>query len=932
MRSLRSVPWKTAAGLAIIAALLTGCPIIRPLSYEFTSADQSGYRNGLFDYLAPGGSPVTEDTSGDDAQRELVEPDVIRRAGNLLYVLNQYRGLTIVDLDTEQLLAQAPTYGYPRDLYLVGDLAYVLVGYATNYVAEGNSVTMTAGSRIFVVDVANPGQPEVVSSFDLTGDFVDSRLVGDVLYAVSANFQWNYAVDGGGDVALAKASSGRWEKDQTSESWVTSVNVADPENIQVADTLSFAGYGSIIQATNYAIFVASSDWYTNTSSITYVDISDPAGAIAVRGACQIRGYIADQYKMDAWNGVLRVVSNTGWQDRNVYVTTVDLANPDALAILGETMIPDAAGEALFATRFDGPRGYIVTYFMVDPLFVLDLSNPAEPKLAGQLEVPGWSVHIEPQGNRLIALGVDDTDGKRRVKVSLFDVSNPAQPMQTDVVSMGDDWSWSSAYSDVKAFTVLDDMLIVPFSGYNDEGSYERLQFIEYAYGNLELAGHVDVQGQVLRSFQYGGAYYGVTTEQLATIQMNAGGPEVVNQLTLAEYVADVQELSPELAVEILSEYEKGATEVRTATPEGLRQGSVEIEGLSNIVASFAYDSSVVLVSSAWDTAGYYMIYVVDCSVPEAPVVATNLRVDVTPFHGGWRWYYDYPVAVMEATVDKRLAYNYWWYPWGDTSDSVFLVDGTLVLRCSAEKYDTTLGDADAGQGLALVDLATGEWKQTVGLGYDNIQAINAANGKLYVSTKNSVGIDGQLRPLCAHFLRSLSVNPVAAGPAVNVPGAFLQYDPASQVLLLEDLQYGQAWDYARTLQSVRWDGGESVTPLDTQKLPDGNSSLLARGNRIYFDAWQDNAYTIGAILTDAEGALTQGNKVEVSETWCSLADAKDASVYVTIGGGAIARYDFSGEPALTDLVPVMSSPQRIRFGATTAYAPLGYAGLARLPL
>ena len=181
----------------------------------------------------------------------------------------------------------------------------------------------------------------------------------------------------------------------------------------------FPGYGGLIQATNYAIFCVSTDW-NNVSTITYVDITDAAGKILIRGTADVPGYMADRFKMDAWNGVLRVVTNTWWPDQQTVVTTLDIANPDSIMQLGQTSLANASGETLFATRFDGPLAYIVTYLRVDPLFVVDLSDPANPTVKGELEIPGWSTHIEPMGDRLIALGVDDSAG-RKVMVSLFDV-------------------------------------------------------------------------------------------------------------------------------------------------------------------------------------------------------------------------------------------------------------------------------------------------------------------------------------------------------------------------------------------------------------------------------------------------------------------------------------------------------------------------------
>ena len=196
--------------LSVVVSLCAGCPCGKPGDPRFTSANQSGGGWwGLLDgILAPMGAEDNEGAGEQEQPREVVEPDVIRRDGNLLYVLNQYRGLTIADLDSEVLLSQVATTGFPRDLYLVGDRAYVLVGYAHQFMPMAEGVQFEVSSRLYVLDVSNPAEAAILASFDLEGDLVDSRLVGDVLYAVSAQFEWYW--DG---VAVAK--------EQTSESWVT---------------------------------------------------------------------------------------------------------------------------------------------------------------------------------------------------------------------------------------------------------------------------------------------------------------------------------------------------------------------------------------------------------------------------------------------------------------------------------------------------------------------------------------------------------------------------------------------------------------------------------------------------------------------------------------------------------------------------------------
>ena len=194
--------------------------------------------------------------------------------------------------------------------------------------------------------------------------------------------------------------------------------------------------------------------------------------ITYRGSGNVTGHLGfDQnrksFRMGEHNGALRVITQTdevwgGWI-RRVATTTVDttataapIESPGRLTILqerGGTLavtgeLPNAArpqplgkpGEQLYASRFIGNRGYLVTYRLTDPLYVLDLSNPADPKVAGELEVSGYSDYLFPLAENLL-LGVgkealsDGSQGDGRfawyqgVKVSLIDVSDPAHPRE-----------------------------------------------------------------------------------------------------------------------------------------------------------------------------------------------------------------------------------------------------------------------------------------------------------------------------------------------------------------------------------------------------------------------------------------------------------------------------------------------------------------------
>ncbi|HRZ83678.1 MAG TPA: beta-propeller domain-containing protein, partial [Candidatus Hydrogenedentes bacterium] len=874
--------------------------------------------------------------TGNETPREVVEPDVIRRDGNLLYILNQHRGLTLVDLDAFQILSNVPVSGYPRDLYLEDGRAWVLTGYAAE-VTKGDDGLLhcTMGSRIVAVDVADPEAPQVLGSVSLPGDFIDSRLVGNALYAVCAEFSYSWE-DG---VVSSEAV-----KEQTSSSWVTSVDISNPASLRPVETVRFEGYGSLIQASADALFVASPVWGdTQTTTIQYVDISDPGGRMAVRGACSVPGYLADRFKMDAWNGALRVVSNTWWPDRQTYVTTVDLANPDAPAVLGQTTLAAAVGETAFATRFEGPRAYVVTYLTKDPLFVLDLSDPAAPAVTGMLEVPGWSTHIEPRGDRLVALGVDDTDGRNRVCVSLFNVADPAAPFLVQRETFGDDWSWSSAYGDVKAFTVLDNLLIVPFSGWNDSGGYDRLQFVAWTPDSLGLLGHVDLRGGVLRSFEYNGGYYGVTSEELAAVSGDLASPAVGARIVLAEYVADYQPLSPGRGLETLQSFSDGAVSVRLNVGGVPASEPVELTR-NSLVKTFAVADGMIVAASGYDWEGtgqgFYEVFRVNCPPgAAAPEVVWKQRVELNPWWGGWR---GYPMPVDDVGMPEGAAsepgaagaakrvYGYWgWYGGGEAA----VMTGKWLGLVG---YPTqTMGPADAPvalPALAVLDTETGVVAGTPLLGSADVRAVAGDAGAFWITSCYSAPDDRAGRPQCAYYLRSLSPDTLALGPAANVPGTFLFRDAASGAWVFEDTQYGEGWSWMRILNTLAWDGaGGAVTHLSRLELPETAGELAAADAAAFFLTWGETT-GIGAVRVGADGALADGGGIALTDGYAQLAGTRGTRAYVTVCGAALARVDLAeGGPVLGDTTYLGGYPLALRFSAEGVYAPLGYGGLALLP-
>jgi uncharacterized secreted protein with C-terminal beta-propeller domain len=122
----------------------------------------------------------------------------------------------------------------------------------------------------------------------------------------------------------------------------------------------------------------------------------------------------------------------------------------------------AKEERIYSARFMGDKCYLVTFRQVDPFFVLDMSNPLEPKVAGELKIPGYSSYLHPYDeNHVIGLGKEDNN----VKLSLFDVSNVNNPTEIAKYIVEGDWTDSEALQEPKAF-LFDkekELLVIPVS-------------------------------------------------------------------------------------------------------------------------------------------------------------------------------------------------------------------------------------------------------------------------------------------------------------------------------------------------------------------------------------------------------------------------------------------------------------------------------------
>ncbi|MBD3300588.1 MAG: hypothetical protein GF347_04510 [Candidatus Moranbacteria bacterium] len=197
----------------------------------------------------------------------------------------------------------------------------------------------------------------------------------------------------------------------------------------------------------------------------------------------IPGFLLNQFSMDEFDGYLRVATTVGDNNFSAAKAVNDLyVLDDDLEEVGHAL-DMGRDERIYSARFIGERGYIVTFREVDPFYVLDLSDPQKPEIKGELKIPGYSSYLHPVKENLI-LGIGEEDN--RVKLSLFDVSNPANPVEKEKYLM--DEFWSEAVSNHHAFLMdhKHQVFFLPAS----KGAY----IFSYKNDDLELVKAIDAPG------------------------------------------------------------------------------------------------------------------------------------------------------------------------------------------------------------------------------------------------------------------------------------------------------------------------------------------------------------------------------------------------------------------------------------------------------
>ncbi|MBT8215610.1 MAG: benzoate transporter [Acidimicrobiia bacterium] len=360
------------------------------------------------------------------------------------------------------------------------------------------------------IDVSDPADIRLIRTLYLDGSYISARMNGDVarivITARPTGFQWQYP-EGGGLLAEIRAKNANRAiiDASTLENWIPyyvleeadgstsdgllidchdayhpqefaglgmlTIVTVDLSDGLAPDAVGVLAEGDTVYASTDSLYVASRQWVDwnelseaeleerasgEYTEIHKFDISDPA-TTEYRATGSVDGYLLNQFSLSEHDGYLRVATTDqapwwGWNDRPsesfVHVLAEREGRLDIVGSVGGL----GKGEQIYSVRFMGDMGYVVTFRQTDPLYTIDLSDPANPTMVGELKILGYSAYLHPLGDGLLlGVGQDATEEgwTKGTQVSVFDVSDPANPERIHQYTMTD--GYSEAEYDHRAF-------------------------------------------------------------------------------------------------------------------------------------------------------------------------------------------------------------------------------------------------------------------------------------------------------------------------------------------------------------------------------------------------------------------------------------------------------------------------------------------------
>lgn len=439
------------------------------------------------------------------------EADIVKTDGKYIYYTQNSR---VYIVDSEDLSLKSTikeSHFSPSQIFINGDKLVVFgISYGdidmivttetseeTDAIVKEEIDTIPRTKTLArIYDISNKENPEFKREISIDGYYQDARMIENNIYFITQCDLYLYkALNELQDSEIlptyrdssvseerkiiAATDIAYFENSQShSYSLVAGFNVNSNEQVNIE---TFFGAGQNIYVSENNMYIVSRNytnfWTTEDSTIYKFQLKN-AKIVAIAD-CKVDGYVNNQFSIDEYEGNLRVATtsmNANFLEDEYeakYVSHLTIFN-EKLERIGsiENLVED---EEIYSVRFMGKVGYIVTFRQIDPLWVIDLSDPTNPVIKGELEIPGYSSYLHPYDEtHIIGIGYNVKDNgyggvtRDTMKISMFDVSDLENPKEIFHISFGSKYMYSNIGYEHKAlfFKKSDNLIGFPVNWYD----------------------------------------------------------------------------------------------------------------------------------------------------------------------------------------------------------------------------------------------------------------------------------------------------------------------------------------------------------------------------------------------------------------------------------------------------------------------------------
>ena len=464
-------------------------------------------------------STTTESSSSKtNTQVENVdEADIVKVESNYIYYIAEDK-IVIINAEKPENAEKVSEINYeeegfyPNELYVKNN-KLVVIGAYYDAVSETYKTIDEAYDRIYIrdnkteiiiYDIAEKTNPKQIRKIEMDGNYISSRMINENLYLATTQNIYGYGIARNQMKDLNENDYKPKYKDTIISDEEKCINYdkiyyfdeiedmnylilagMNIENNEEVDVQTFLGGGSDIYASEKNLYIGKNTikydkLYRETESITQIlkfELSN--GKIKYKAEAKVKGYINNQFSMDENNGYFRIATTSNIEEDKKYTTI------NNMYVLNENMEEVgkieglAKGEEIYSVRYVGNKGYMVTFKQVDPLFVIDLTNPQNPQVLGQLKIPGYSTYLHPYDDtHIIGFGYNTEQKETSVitnglKMAMFDITDVSNPKELFKINIGKNNTSSRLTYNHKALL------------YSKEKNIIGFPLTTYEYGNME---------------------------------------------------------------------------------------------------------------------------------------------------------------------------------------------------------------------------------------------------------------------------------------------------------------------------------------------------------------------------------------------------------------------------------------------------------------